>query len=254
MEIGDLGVKTESFRPVSNTPPTTLLGKMKFYGRMLVDLQVMTVYRDLRKHLPRYRGNVLDVGCGQSPYQFLLDSGKTEYVGIDISDADKFDYRNSEVVPFDGEHIPFPNDHFDAVICTEVLEHVSNFQGLADEIHRVLKDGGEAIVTVPWSARFHYVPFDFFRYTPSSLRKIFDRFREVTVTPRGTDISVIGSKIVVLWVRNLAPTDRWRLVFAPLWLIASPIMLLALVAAHVCTLSGTGSTDDPLGYTVILTK
>jgi len=31
-------------------------------------------------------------------------------------------------------------------------------------------------------------------------------------------------------------------------------MLLALVAAHVCTLSGTGSTDDPLGYTVILTK
>jgi SAM-dependent methyltransferase len=231
-----------------------MLGKIKFYGRMLFDLQVWTVYRDLKENLPRYRGDVLDVGCGQSPYRFLLDRRSTRYVGIDISDADKFDYLNSEIVPFDGEHIPFPDDHFDAVICTEVLEHVSNFQGLVDEIYRVMKDGAEAIVTVPWSARFHYVPYDFFRYTPSSLEDMFSRFKEVTITARGTDISVIGSKVVVLWFRNIFPVDRRKRAFIPFWILTSPVMGLVLAVAHACTMKKTGSTDDPLGYTIVVIK
>jgi SAM-dependent methyltransferase len=245
---------TESFRPVSNTPPTTVVGKVKFYGRMLFDLQVWTVYRDLRMHLPGFRGNILDVGCGQSPYRFLLDDESTHYVGIDISDADKFDYENSEIVPFDGEHIPFSDGHFDAVICTEVLEHVSEFQGLVNEIHRVMRPGGKAIVTVPWSARFHYIPYDFFRYTPSSLGQMFAAFREVGITSRGTDISVIASKLVVLWFRNLLPSDHRKWGLVPLWILASPLLGLVLVIARACTINGIGSTDDPLGYTIVVTK
>ena len=246
-------MKTESFRPVPNTS-TGLAGRVKFYGRMLADLQVLTVYRDLHRRLPLYQGDILDVGCGQSPYGFLLDPAATRYVGIDIVDAEKFDYVNSDIVPFDGEHIPFPDEHFDAVICTEVLEHVSNFQRLVDDVHRVTKDGGEVIATVPWSARWHYIPHDFFRYTPSSLELMFARFRHVDISPRGTDISVIASKLVVLFARNLLPAKRWRLVFAPLWVLALPILGLALVVAHVCTLAGIGSTDDPLGYTVVAKK
>ena len=92
---------------------------------------------------------MLDVGCGQSPYRFLLDNGTTAYTGIDIIDAERFDYVNPEIVPFDGEYIPFSDGHFDLVICSEVLEHVSNFQQLVDEIHRVIKDGAQVIVTVP---------------------------------------------------------------------------------------------------------
>ena len=183
LEVGVGPLKTESFRPVANTPPTTLAGKARFYGRMLVDLQVLTVYRDLRRHLPDFRGEVLDVGCGQSPYRFLLDAHATHYVGIDILDADRFDYVNDDIVPFDGEHIPFADAQFDAVVCTEVLEHVPHFQLLVNEIHRVLKDGGRAVFTVPWSARYHYVPYDYFRYTPSSLRSMFAQFDNVAITP-----------------------------------------------------------------------
>jgi SAM-dependent methyltransferase len=253
-EIGIRKLRAESFRPVSNTPPTTFVGKIKFYGRMLFDLQVLTVYRDLRKCLPELRGKVLDVGCGQSPYRFLLDPKTTQYIGIDISDADKFDYENSEIVPFDGEHIPFLDGHFDAVVCTEVLEHVSQFQGLVDEIQRVMRDGGQAIITVPWSARFHYIPHDYFRYTPSSLDVIFGKFREVIITPRGTDISVIGSKLVVLWFRHLVPSDPRKRALVPLWVLASPLLGLILAVVHVCTIKGTGSTDDPLGYTIVARK
>ncbi len=85
------------------------------------------------------------------------------------------------------------------MICAEAHEHVSNFQQSVDEIHRVMNDGVEVIVTVPWSARFHYVPYDFFRYTPSSLNSMFGGSANSNVTARGTDLSVVGSKLVVLW-------------------------------------------------------
>jgi SAM-dependent methyltransferase len=245
---------TEAMRPMANTGPQSGLGKVKFYGRMLLDLQLWTVYRDLKRTLPDLKGDVLDVGCGQSPYRFLLNPDATRYVGIDIPDAGKFDYDNPDKVPFDGRHIPFPDGHFDAVLCTEVLEHVADFQTLADEIHRVMKDGGELLVTVPWSARFHYVPYDFFRYTPSSLGLIFSKFRDVTITPRGTDVSAIGSKLVVLWFRNAFGASGWRLLWAPLWLVTSPLLLIVIAIVHLCTLMGAGSTDDPLGYTVTAKK
>ena len=78
---------TEQFQPISNTPPAGFAGKLKFYGRMLLDLQLLTIYKDLKKRLPLFTGKVLDVGCGQSPYKFLLNN-KTRYFGIDVVESD----------------------------------------------------------------------------------------------------------------------------------------------------------------------
>jgi len=104
---------------------------------MLLDLQTLTIYRDIKKMKMPSSGTILDVGCGQSPYKQLLNPLQTRYVGIDIVDADKFDYSNPNVTPFNGEDIPFEDGKFDALICTEVLEHVHNCQKLVDEMHRV---------------------------------------------------------------------------------------------------------------------
>ena len=78
---------SEQFQPISNTPPEGLSGKIKFYGRMFLDLQILTIFKDVKKYLPHYSGNVLDIGCGQSPYRFLLNSNSTKYFGIDIIEA-----------------------------------------------------------------------------------------------------------------------------------------------------------------------
>ena len=244
---------TERFKPLSNTPPDSLSGKIKFYGRTILDLQILTIYRHIKKELPTYNGNVLDVGCGQSPYRFLLKPEVT-YYGIDIVDADKFDYRNPDITPFNGEDIPFENEKFDAFICTEVLEHVEKYQKLTDEIHRVLKKEGKGIVTIPWSARYHYIPWDYFRYTPSSLKKIFSKFTTVEIKPRGTDIAVIGSKIIVLFFRNLLPKEWWRWLLVPLWIAISPILLIAVIISHIALTLKLGSAEDPLGYTILVTK
>lgn len=228
--------------------------KIRFYGRMILDFQILTVYRDLHRLLPSFTGAVLDVGCGQSPYRHLLRHTQTTYYGIDIVDAEKFDYKNPEVTPFNGEDIPFPDEKFDALICTEVLEHVENYQKLVNEIFRVMKKGGTGVVTIPWSARYHYIPFDYFRYTPSALKSIFRRFSEVSIRPRGSDTIAIVSKIIVLWFRNLIPKRPWDWFLLPVWIALLPVLGLLVFVAHVILWLGWGSDDDPLGYTIVVKK
>ncbi|MFC0773730.1 class I SAM-dependent methyltransferase [Terrimonas alba] len=244
----------EQFQPISNTPPAGLIGKMKFYGRMLLDLQILTIYKDVKKHLPAYKGNILDIGCGQSPYKFLLNGKDTKYFGIDIIEASEFGYHNPDITAFDGKNIPFENEKFDAVICTEVLEHVQDFQYLIDEIYRTGKKGADIIVTIPWSARYHYIPYDYFRYTPSSLKTMFKQFSTIKIKNRGTDLSVIGSKIIVLFFRGFFPRPLWKYIFLPIYLLFLPVLIISVIVAHLAIIFNLGSIDDPLGYTIVLKK
>jgi hypothetical protein len=111
----------EGFHPVSHNPPVGFWGRVKFHGRMVLDLQVLTVYRDVKAWMPYLAGNVLDVGCGHLPYKHLVDPATTKYFGIDIADAGKFDYHNPDITPFNGEDIPFESEMFGGLVCTEVL-------------------------------------------------------------------------------------------------------------------------------------
>jgi SAM-dependent methyltransferase len=244
----------EGFRPLKNTPPDSFIGKSIFFGRMLADFQILTIYRDLKKNVKNFRGSVLDVGCGQSPYRHLIEKYASNYTGIDIVDADKFDYNNSQIVPFNGEDIPFESETFDSLICTEVLEHVFKHQKLVDEMFRVMRPGAFGFLTVPWSARFHYIPYDFFRYTPSSLKIIFSKFDEIQILNRGTDIPVIANKILIMWLRGFMPRKGIKFIFSPFWLLLFPFVGITLFIAHISILMNVGNSNDPLGYTIIFKK
>jgi SAM-dependent methyltransferase len=65
----------------------------------------------------------------------------------------------------DGAYLPLAPDSFDAVICTEVLEHVPDPRLLIEESYRVLRPGGRFVATVPFLYRIHSDPYDFGRYT-----------------------------------------------------------------------------------------
>jgi SAM-dependent methyltransferase len=244
----------EGFRPLKNIPPDSFKGKCIFFGRMLADLQILTIYRDLKKNLKNFRGSVLDVGCGQSPYRYLFEKYATKYTGIDIVDAENFDYKNSQIVPFNGEDIPFDAETFDSLICTEVLEHVYNHQKLVDEMYRVMKPGAFGFLTVPWSARFHYIPYDFYRYTPASLGKIFSNFSEITISPRGNTISVISNKLVILFLKSFFRNKRMTFLFLPVWITLFPIILVSLFLSQITLCFGKSDYEDPLGYTIKLYK
>lgn len=243
----------ENFQPISNEAPDTLFKKIKFFLRMILDLQINTIFNDIKSHLAKFEGKTLDVGCGDSPYLYLLKD-KSNYTGIDVNFANDFKYANRNVVYFDGVNIPFDNNNFDNIICTEVLEHVFDYQKLINEMHRVLKPGGNAIITIPWSARFHYKPYDYFRYTPSTLDSIFSSFTEKKITPRGTDLTTICSKIIVAYFRNIISLGFKTIIYLPFMAIFTPFMPMVLLLAHSSLIFNIGSSDDPLGYTIILKK
>ena len=254
----------ESFQPIHHSSPDSFLNKIALLARLCLDMQFSSLYRQLFNMLPKVKGKLLDVGCGNSPFKHLLNTNQTSYIGIDYDGAKDFNYKRDDVVYFDGTTFPFENESFDFVLCTEVLEHISEPQKFINEIYRVLNNNGAAIFSVPWSARFHYIPYDYFRYTPTTLHTFFEKFTEVKIIPRGTDITAIASKIIVVFARNinilLSPNSnviKYILTFVPvlfLLLVLFPILILAILIGQFSLLFKFGSFDDCLGYTIVLKK
>lgn len=238
----------ETFKPVPVDPGSGRLALLKFALRSWVDLQLLTCIRFIKAHRGLLTGRVLDVGCGQMPFRHLLPEG-TDYTGIDIPAATSFGMgKHPDVVEFDGTKIPFPDAHFDTVMCTEVLEHATSPEALIAEMHRVLKPGGSLVLTVPFAARVHHIPYDFHRFTRYALAQMFAAFGAVTIEERGNDLAVIANKIIVATIRQL------RLLRSPLLLIGVPASLAAMAMAHLALWFGWGSKLDPLGYGLIARK
>lgn len=74
-----------------------------------------------------------------------------------------------------------PSDRFDVVVCTEVLEHTLQPFHAVDEIKRVLKPGGIALISVPYNFRIHGPLPDCWRFTEHGLRALFKDFEIVNL-------------------------------------------------------------------------
>ena len=72
-----------------------------------------------------------------------------------------------------------PSEHFDIVVCTEVLEHTLQPFDAVDEIYRILKPGGKALISVPYNFRIHGPLPDCWRFTEHGLRALFKNFKEI---------------------------------------------------------------------------
>jgi SAM-dependent methyltransferase len=229
-------------------PGSGRLSLLKFRLRSCADLQLLTCIRFITAHRDLLTGKLLDVGCGQMPFRHLLPPG-ADYTGIDIPDAAEFGMqKHADVVEFDGTMIPFPDNHFDAILCTEVLEHAMQPEALIAEMHRVLRGGGSLVLTVPFAARVHHIPYDFHRFTRYRLEQMFAAFSEVQLAERGNDLAVIANKIIVVTIRQL------RLLRLPLLIFIIPASLVSLTIAHLALWLNWGSKLDPLGYGLIARK
>lgn len=146
------------------------------------------LFTSLRDELAKLEGRVLDVGCGLQPYRELLGPKVTEHVGLDR--PGKF---TAPDVEGDATNLPFEPATFDAVLSTQVLEHVPDPHAAVAQIARVLKPGGRVVLTAPGCWPHHEQPYDFFRYTRFGLEELFRKdFVDVRITEQGGTFSTIG--------------------------------------------------------------
>jgi SAM-dependent methyltransferase len=243
----------EAFQPIAVRAPRD--NRILFWLRCILDLQLLTIYGFLRRQLPDLRGRVLDVGAGRAPWRELLN--QTEYVGLDVEGSARFGMpRDIAVVYYDGKRFPFDNATFDHVLCVEVLEHVPDPAALLSEIRRVLRPAGTLVLTVPWSARQHHLPHDYFRFTRNALTALLQAagFTPTKISERGNDVAAIANKILVIFVRLLFPRLRLNIIWTwPLAVLLLPVSLIFIGAAHLSMILNLGAAEDPLGYAVCAT-
>src|SRR5579875_3035709 len=114
--------------------------------------------KNIQKLSSHLHGKLLDFGCGQKPYKNLFSV--QEYIGVDFENLGHPHVNESIDIFYDGHKLPFANETFDSVFCSEVFEHIFNLEEILKELNRVLKSGGMMLITCPFSYCEHEVPND----------------------------------------------------------------------------------------------
>lgn len=123
------------------------------YRRRLVD-------EDLKKNIGLFKGRVLDLGGGRTRGEFPHGK-KMEWVVADV------DLDLKPTVAADAHCLPFGDNIFDAVKCSELTGYLFEPIKTVEEISRVLKPGGVAVITAPFLTPYDREQHDSVRLTGS---------------------------------------------------------------------------------------
>ncbi len=197
---------------------------------------------------------VLDAGAGICRYRPLFRH--CDYVAQDFCAVREKNWGYEQVdIASDVCAIPLPDASVDAVLCTEVLEHVPDPAGAVAEFSRLLKPGGRLWLTAPLGSGLHQQPYHFYGgFTPHWYRRFLPMhgFDVVSIEPNGGFFALYGQETArmhaILFDRA---GSRWRRALR--WPVAALAFPLLRVAAPLLfnALDGLdGTRDFTAGYFV----
>ena len=135
------------------------------------------IARQLRRMTP---GRAIDIGAAAGRNTSVLEDLGWQAVALeyDSTGAEMARNRGISVVRGDATQLPMPDGVFDLAMSYDVLEHIEDDAGVADEMMRVLKPGGRVLIAVPadprlWSEHDDAVSH-LRRYTRESLTTLFE--------------------------------------------------------------------------------
>jgi SAM-dependent methyltransferase len=187
------------------------------------------LYLTIRDLAPEISGDVLDFGCGSKPYASLFMQARS-YIGVDLEKAGH-DHSDSRIdVFYDGKVLPFADRQFNAVVSFEVFEHVFNLSEILVEIHRVTKDSGLLLISVPFAWEEHEIPYDFARYTSFGISHLLKQAGYEIVELRKTTTHVLAVfQLLIAYLSQGVP--KFKLVaYLRQACIVFPCTMLALAA------------------------
>lgn len=203
---------------------------------------------------------ILDAGAGEKRYKKFC--GHLTYVSQDFAQYDgqgdsvglqtgSWDQSDLDIVS-DIAAIPEPSASFDAIMCTEVFEHVQDPVAVLREFDRLLKPGGHLIITAPFCSLTHFAPYHFYsgfnRYFYTAHLQALG-FDIVTMDPNGNFFDYLRQELAR--IPAVAKTYTNKTIYP--WHYA--IWALAIVSLRGFSAAGSRSADLlTFGYHVYAIK
>lgn len=178
---------------------------------------------------------ILDVGAGSCPYRgyfahcdyFTQDVGRLEPEQLRHGGYGQIDFVG------DASEIDTADASFDAVICTEMIEHHPEPVRVVREFGRLLRPGGVLLLTAPLGSGIHQEPYHFYGgFTPYWYRRFLSEagFDDISIEANHGFFRYFGqesmrfAQLSAPWrIKASLPA---RILWAPLWLALAPLLVI----------------------------
>ncbi|MDD5261033.1 MAG: class I SAM-dependent methyltransferase [Methylacidiphilales bacterium] len=188
-------------------------GSQELFIVPLLQKRIQAAIDEWMKTAPDH-ADILDAGCGEQPWRNNLEEYGAAYYSLDVG-------QNSTntvhwLTTLDADGLPpalLAQGPFDFILCTEVLEHVADWENAFANLAILLKCGGTLLLTCPHFYPLHEEPHDYWRPTRHAV-EFFTQRHGLTIhtyEALGNAWDIIGTLLGASFVLSAKPTWTSRL-------------------------------------------